>query len=347
MAAFTRSSILPATVLPLAALGFISRFTAKTARGYARHLRTNASTGFIGATKLFGLRIPHLGGVVVRGDRRALFESGRSFSFKVIYRLRTASSNERIHGLYWGDKALWVANTARNTLLKIDPDEARVTDEVAVILDRFDRPVLYNNNHINSVSEYGGIVMFVAYRAGEQSMIGVYDGASVTGYGYPRAGVHDIFLTETGFMLCDTFGENQQESGGALITEQGPFDPSYFKQPPGFIVRGMAGTPDEFLIGHSHKGERSKRFDGHGAILVARDGKVVDRFDVQPAQVYQIITGGGECITPRPATVDAAQLHQILRAALGEPIYEAEMPSSDRCAAKNISTPALGGKRTA
>lgn len=86
------------------------------------------------------------------------------------------STNERIHQLYLGDKALWVANTGRNTLIKIDPETCHTIAELPVIVDQFGRGVLYDNNHINSVSEYGGTVLFAAYRAGDgRSMIGVYD----------------------------------------------------------------------------------------------------------------------------------------------------------------------------
>lgn len=182
----------------------------------------------IGGPWVFLALYSHDYAIVVRGDRRALYERGRDFGFQEIYRLQTRSSNERIHGLYLGDEALWVANTGRNTLLKVDPDGARVVAEIPVILDAFGRPVLHNNNHINSVSEYDGTVLFAAYRAGVQSMIGVYDGATVTGYGYPCVGVHDIFLTEGGFVLCDTFGANTEEAGGVLVTEKGPFDPQFF-----------------------------------------------------------------------------------------------------------------------
>lgn len=283
----------------------------------------------IGGPWVFLALYSHDTAIMVRGDRRALHEPGRDFAFREIYRLRTLSSNERIHGLYLGDEALWVANTGRNTLLQIDPEAAEVVAEIPVIRDRFDRPVLFNNNHINSVSEYDGTVLFAAYRAGAQSMIGVYDGATVTGFGYPCEGVHDIFLTEGGFVLCDTFGANTDEAGGMPVTEEGPLDPRFFARPPGCIVRGVAGSPDELLIGHSHKGERAQRFEGRGAILIARDGRVVGRIDVRPAQVYQIITEDGDFTVPRPRKVEADALRRMFRDALGPPIYEAALPAAD------------------
>lgn len=268
--------------------------------------------------------------IVVRGDRWALREPGRRFRFTEIYRLKTLSSNERIHSIFLGDEALWVANTGRNTLLKVDPEEARVIAEIPIILDRFGRPVLYNNNHINSVSEYGGVVVFVAYRAGTQSMIGVLDGTRVTGYGYPRVGVHDIFLTDGGFLICDTFGAGTEAAGGVPVTEKGPMDPEFFSRPPGCIVRGIAGTGEETLIGHSHKGERALRFSGNGAILVAQNGQVVNRIDVPPAQIYQIITEEGEFVARPSAAVDAAKIRSTFQQAFGEPICEATIADYPR-----------------
>jgi hypothetical protein len=262
---------------------------------------------------------------VVRGDRRALVENGRPLSFRELYRIETPSSNERIHQIFCSEDALWVANTPRNTLLKIDPEECRVLAEIPVMLDRFGQPVMFDNNHINSVAEWDGVVLFAAYRAGEESMIGVYDGEAVTGYAYRNVGVHDIFLTEDDFYFCDTFGNGETDSGGAPITGDGVLDPAFFERPPGCIVRGLAGSSEELLIGHSHKGSRAKRFNGHGAILVSRNGKVVSRIDVAPAQVYQIITSDGDFVIPRPAKVYADGVRQVLAKALGDPIYQAKV----------------------
>lgn len=271
--------------------------------------------------------------IVVRGNRKALHENGRRFDFQELFRLETLSTNERIHQVFLGDEALWVANTGRNTLVKIDPQRCRVIAELPMVVDRFDRAVLFDNHHINSVSEYGGTVLFTAYRAGfGRSLIGIYDGTSVTGFAYPREGVHDIYLSGDGFMLCDTFGPNTDAAGGILVTENGAFDPDFFETPPGCVVRGVAGTAEELLVGHSHKGTRSQRFNGHGSLLVARHGKVDDRIELPSAQVYQIVMEDGATLTPEPINVEPQHVAAKFQRVLGEPIYRAnvEALSTDR-----------------
>lgn len=261
---------------------------------------------------------------VVRCDRKTLTESDARPDFREIYRIPARSSNERIHQIYLGDEALWVTNTGRNTVLEIDPNDCVVQAEIPLILDRFDHPVMFDTNHINSVFRHDGVMLFTAYRAGDQSMIGIYDGESVTGYGYRNVGIHDIFLTEDGLYFCDTFGTGDPDTGGAVITPDGPLDPAFFQQPPGYIVRGLAGTQDEFLVGHSFKGTRAKRFDGRGAILVCRNKTIQGKIDVPTAQVYQIITSDGDFLMPRPAKLDLEKLHDELARTLGEPIYHAK-----------------------
>ena len=287
---------------------------------------------------------PHLRGrsSVIRGERRSLAEPGRSLAFRELYHITTSSSNDRIHGIFLGETGLWVANTGRNTLLRIDPETGQVSAEIPPILDKFGWPVLFDQNHINSVAEYNGTVLFVAYRIGRQSMIGVYDGSRVTGYGYPNVGAHDIFLRADDFLLCDTFGpglsthdgrsvrdgiglDPAPDTGGFLITRNGAFDPDYFERSPGFVLRGLAGSYDELLIGHSHKGPRRKRYKGHGAILVSRHGKVVDKIDVEPSQIYQIITEAGDFVSPAPTSIESSDLHSRFADAFGEPIYQAEV----------------------
>ena len=279
----------------------------------------------IGGEWVFLTLFCHDYSIVVRGNRRALEESGRGFEFKEIYRLQTLSTNERIHGVFFGSGAVWVANTGRNTLLKIDPEGGCVTAELAVFLDRFDRPVLYNNNHLNSVSEYSGVVLFVAYRAGDCSLIGVTDGVSVTGYCYPRVGVHDIYLNTEGLVFCDTFGANTLTEGGAMITNAGVFDAAFFSRPPGCIVRGVTGSADELLIGHSHKGTRASRFEGLGAILHAKNGKVVGQMTTPCAQIYQIISADGSLMGPTRSNIEIQTVKELMTGCFGDPVYQAKV----------------------
>ncbi|MBF0446776.1 MAG: hypothetical protein HQL67_01100 [Magnetococcales bacterium] len=263
--------------------------------------------------------------IIVRGDKQAFFSAGLPFNFQEVYRIHTLSPTDRIHGMFMGGKSLWVANTARNTILEIDPDTLQIKAEIPILYDSFSAPVLYDQNHINGISEYHGVVLFSAPKVNKKSMIGLYDGVSVTGYEYENSGVHDVYLSEEGLFFCDTFGTNQTDSGGYLVTGESFFDKPFFDNPPGVVVRGLAGTPEEFIIGHSHKGARAKRFKGHGALLMARFGQVQKKIPIDPSQVHQIICQDGLNIKPSPDKMDAEEMRAVLKNRLGEPIYSVQV----------------------
>ena len=124
-------------------------------------------------------------------------------------------------------------------------------------------------------------------------------------------------------MFNDTFGENTPNEGGVPMTEAGPFDEARFLAPPGYVVRGIAGAGDELLIGHSHKGERAKRFDGKGALLVYKVGHFACRLDMPASQVYQLMREDGGTVDAPAPILAAAEISGRLKGLLGEPIYEA------------------------
>jgi hypothetical protein len=76
--------------------------------------------------------------------------------------------------------------------------------------------------------------------------------------------------------------------------------------------RGIAWSRREVLIGHSHKGERSKRFAGTGGLAVATDGDEPSLHEIPWAQTYDILAL--DAAGPR---VSARQLRQAMRARFG------------------------------
>lgn len=290
-----------------------------------------------GMTRLFGLPVygfalrgghfymaVNLGllSLVVRGDRQALERPGANLKLQTLYDRSIRSSNERLHQLTSGPDGLWVANTARNSLLLIDADTGVVKKEIFPFLDRFGAPVMGDHNHINSVVQYGDAVLFTAYRAGERSLIGMYDGKTVRGFGYRNAGAHDVYLWESDIVFCDTFGDAGRESGG-VIRGGFPFADDFFSRPPGFIVRGMAGQHGEILVGHSHKGQRKQRFKGRGSLLVFHGGAPAFVIPVPAAQIYQITTAQGEFLPFDGTAANAAVIAEKLEKSLGAACYEA------------------------
>lgn len=271
---------------------------------------------------------------LVRGDLAPFLSGQGDPRFKTIYQMSVRNSNERMHAAWLGERYLWCANTGRNSLLRIDRHNLAQQVEFPLFTDRFGYPLLHDVNHINGISEYGGAVLFSAYRAGQQAMIGVFDGITVTGYGYPNVGIHDIYMAGSDFVFCDTFGPGEAPGGGAVMTAEGALDEAYFSRGDGYVVRGLAGSRDELLIGHSHKGDRRKRFAGNGGLLLAREGRVVAEQPLDAAQVYQIMTCEGEFLQPRPAHATIESIKQGLAARLGAPIFESDVtPISARTTA--------------
>lgn len=147
----------------------------------------------------------------------------------------------------------------------------------------------------------------------------------VTGFRYKNVGVHDVFVNDQDFFFGDSFGVGVPDQGGALICSTGAFS-NVFSQSPGWVVRGIGGDPQgELLVGHSHKGERRKRFKGDGALLLFNKGEFVREMGMPHwAQTYQVMQTDGtfvQCAQGRePLTADAVleKLHGLL----GEPVYQ-------------------------
>ena len=78
------------------------------------------------------------------------------------------------------------------------------------------------------------------------------------------------------------------------------------------------------LVGHSHKGERSKRYKGHASLLLFRDGQLATEFTGMPwAQTYQISMADGRAVIPDDgrSPMSAEALKQALQSLLGDPVY--------------------------
>jgi hypothetical protein len=240
---------------------------------------------------------------------------------EIIYEIPFKSSNGRIHQVTSDGKGnFYAAMAERNSILKFSKigNEWRFA-EFTPFSDRFGVPIVFDHNHINSVLPHRDFLLFVAYKAGTGSMIGTIRANYVLGFHYPNQGMHDIFLTKSGFLCFDTFG-NSKSNGGLPITENGPMRAPVFDQSPGYILRGAAQFEGETLYGHSHKGERSKRFEGNGGLLHFYNGQFT-YYPVPSAQVYQIIRKDGFFFDHGEVAFESL-ICQLTRV-FGEPTYEA------------------------
>lgn len=260
--------------------------------------------------------------ILVEGDAKALFEPA-PFNFRPLFAELTNDTNERLHQVTSSGNGIWAARTANGSVMRYETGGSVLTNHI-LLRDRFGGPVKKDINHINSVMQYGDVVMFTATHAGACSMIGMMHGRSVTGFAYKNNGVHDIYLIDGDFLFFDTFGERDSLAGGRPVTKSGAFLPGVFGTPPGYIPRGAAQTGAEIVIGSSHKGERKTRFQGNGQLIVSEAGTVRSVLTLPVAQVYQIINARGEFLKPPSPAPDAGTVKAMLESALGKPIYEGE-----------------------
>ena len=236
-----------------------------------------------------------------------------------LYRYEAPDTNCRFHGMDVDSKYLWLAHTGKGGLLKFDLNGKQPPEQFSVFLDHFGEPIKYDHNHINGVSAYEQFTLFTAYRIGNTSGVGIIDGENITVFAVPNLGIHDAYFIGDDFYHCDTFGINQK---GYLMRNNKPIDTEHFDKPPGFIVRGVSGTVDEMLLGHSHKGERKDRFKGNGSILFLRQHKVQLKLDFHGSQIYQVIRQDGVAMAPKPCQISTSKALAKLEQLFGPAVYQ-------------------------
>jgi len=272
--------------------------------------------------------------ILVEGNSSALFKKGESFQFREIMRVKTNDTKERIHQVTSFGNHIWSACTSMGALVHYEIGDSSI-EFIYPLRDFFSAPVQKNINHINSVIQYGETVLFTAYRAGKGSLIGAINGPYVRAYEYENVGVHDIYLTQSGFLFFDTFGCGRDDRGGVPVTESGCWKPEFFDAAPGYILRGAAEGNNEILIGSSHKGKRALRFAGNGKLLRIVGGEIVSIQELPFAQVYQIITEHGEHLLPPEILPSFEEVCTSLNRRLGGPVYEGIVHSEIRSLASD------------
>lgn len=249
----------------------------------------------------------------------SLLEDGNEPHWQVIRRYEAPDTNCRFHGMDVNSESLWLANTGKGGLVKFDLTGNNPPQELSLFLDHFGEPIQYDLNHINGVSAYEKFTLFTSYKIGSTSGIGLIVGDNVSVFAAPNRGIHDAYFLGEDIYHCDTFGQAQQ---GNLMCNNKPVDEDYFSKPPGFIIRGVAGTKEEMLLGHSHKGARKDRFKGSGSILFLKEHKVHSKINFHGSQIYQIIRADGVALAPKPVDMSPARARIRLVEVFGPPVYE-------------------------
>lgn len=257
--------------------------------------------------------------VLLKCRLRSLCEAGIDPEWEELLRHEAADTNCRFHGMDIGAGSLWLAHTGKGGLMKFDLSGLNEPESLSLFLDHFGEPIKYDLNHVNGVTAYDDFTLFTAYQIGRTSGIGMIEGEDVSVYGVPNRGIHDAYFINDDLYHCDTFGDGNK---GYLMRNNRPVDAGYFDKPPGFIPRGVAGTEEEMLLGHSHKGARKDRFKGSGSILFLRNQKVQGKLDFHGSQIYQIIREDGIALAPKPCGISSEKAKGKLTELFGSPVYQ-------------------------
>ena len=261
---------------------------------------------------------------ICRAALPAVLEPGKTLEFEEIQRAAT-SKNGRYHQIGFVGNRLAVAATERNAILFLNPEDGTTVAECFPFRDRFGDPVLGDHNHINSVSECGECLLFCAYKAGKHALLCVLHNDRVKAYRIDNRGAHDVYIEGRNLWHSDTFGVPAELGGddcGYVMKNNRRVDADFFSTPPGKVVRGIAGTGEELLVGHSHKGPRSKRYEGKGSIIRLVGDKVVNETPVSFAQVYDILRLDGRHFDESPAFGTWEEVTTHFTSILGPCVYE-------------------------
>lgn len=216
------------------------------------------------------------------------FHPYRVLREKPLFVLPWKSSNGRIHQLQSFDKGKVLCAASEDNSIVIIDLQGGPLQTVYPFKDQFGAPIKSgDHNHINSICYADNLIYFLAYKAGDKSMIGCLgEDGLVHGFFMQPRGYHDIYPHKNGFLTCDTFG---REEYGRIISESGCWMSKYLEEN-AIAPRGVARDGSEWVFGYSHKGPRQKRFSGNGGLITTQDGVNPElTISLPSSQVYQIV----------------------------------------------------------
>jgi hypothetical protein len=263
--------------------------------------------------------------VILKGDRDALFAGGHDLKWRRLYSIAIRDAGERVHQISACGDTLWLANTANNSLTKIDRHTGEWKAEICPFRCEFGLRIKRDHNHVNSVSAHPSFLMFGAWRINMQGCFGVIGSGRIRYYAYRNAGVHDCHVVGDDFLFSDSFRLDRAEKYGAngcVVRNDRIVDCEYFDANEVGCVRGIAGSGAEMVAGLSFPGSRDARMTGRGGLLLIRDDQVTHRIPMPCAQVYDVVRDDGQSFDRPPAVRTADEMAALLDRALGKPVME-------------------------
>jgi hypothetical protein len=254
--------------------------------------------------------------LVLVGSWPALL-AGADCGWRELYRVRTLDDGGRIHQIAACGDALWLANTARNMLTKIDRRTGEWRANIAPFRCEHGHPILVDHNHVNSVFAEPAYLLFGAFRINRRSAFGLVGDGKVALYPYRNMGIHDCILAGEDLFFSDSYRMWEEGKGGAAARNGEFIDGAHFDTNPAHFVRGIAGEGDELLIGDSHVGAREERFRGAGALIHVERDRVARRIALPAAQIYDILRENGAHFDRRPGPQSFVEAEALLARRLG------------------------------
>jgi hypothetical protein len=270
---------------------------------------------------------------VLRCELPDKLDAGQKLIFEPIYQTHITERGSRIHQIAWFNDSLAVSQTSTNSIVLLSPHTGEVEQEIIPLRDENGQPRSGDYNHLNSVSQCGEVLLFCAYSAnyradGDTALLGLVCDNKVKGYTVKHRGAHDFYIAGRSVYYCDSLGSKNGsplDDCGFLKINNQPFAPEYFGKPPGYFVRGMCRQGDEFIIGHSHKGTRKKRFEGTGSLLRCNESSVLEEVSAPFAQIYDFLSPEGTTFPEAPGVTTWDEVNQLMESIFGAPEYQMEL----------------------
>jgi hypothetical protein len=95
------------------------------------------------------------------------------------------------------------------TRSSVDAHGRGIVDE-KFLFRRRHRITHHHQNHVNSVTMNGDVILFAAHTAGKGGALGFVAGDTVRAYQYPARGIHDVVIHDDGIMFTNGLKRSRQ-----------------------------------------------------------------------------------------------------------------------------------------
>jgi hypothetical protein len=249
---------------------------------------------------------------------------------QILARYETRYHNERIHQIAYDPQASLVhgANCRRNSVLAIDPGGSGIVDEKFLFVDGTGFRVSTDQNHINSVTMNGDMLLFAAHSAGKGGALGFVAADVVRAYQYHARGIHDVVIHNDGIMFTDSFRDHAAETcpqanGAIWYRGKEYLSQAIDPQPRKLVLRGLAMCGTALVVGVSAFAQRDERLtEKGGGVIVFGDGKMLGLIEGPFGQVYDVLPVDGRRTDAAGSVRSAGELDSMFQRDVGPLLFE-------------------------